>query len=67
MRDEQRRAMPQIGRERDVTIDIHLDDVKVDWIVTSSTTPLIVVIALSFALGAVVGWVFGQLRKKRKT
>jgi putative membrane protein len=46
---------------------VNLDDVEVDWIFTSSQTPLIVVIALSFALGAVAGWAFTQIRRKRKS
>lgn len=44
---------------------VNLDDVQVDWIFTTSQTPLIVVIVVCFALGAIAGWAFGQLRKKK--
>lgn len=44
---------------------VNLDKVQVDWIFTSSQTPLIVVIALSFVLGAIAGWAFAQIRRRR--
>ncbi|MBV9817229.1 MAG: LapA family protein [Solirubrobacterales bacterium] len=34
---------------------LNLDRVKVDWIVTTSRTPLIIVIAVSFLIGAAAG------------
>jgi uncharacterized integral membrane protein len=33
----------------------NLDEVEVDWLVTTAQTPLIVVIAVSFLAGAVTG------------
>jgi uncharacterized integral membrane protein len=44
---------------------VNLDKVKVDWIVTTGHTPLIVVIAISFVLGAVAGAVFWRRRVRR--
>jgi uncharacterized integral membrane protein len=44
---------------------VNLDDVEVDWLVTTSQTPLIVVIALSFVLGALAGWLAGAFRRRR--
>ena len=34
---------------------VNFDEVKVNWIVGSAQTPLIIVIAVSFVLGAAVG------------
>jgi uncharacterized integral membrane protein len=45
---------------------VNLDDVKVDWIVTSSSTPLIVVIVLSFVLGLVTGLIGRRVRRARR-
>jgi uncharacterized integral membrane protein len=44
---------------------VNLDKVKVDWIVTTGHTPLIVVIAFSFLLGAIAGAVFWRRRVGR--
>jgi uncharacterized integral membrane protein len=44
---------------------VNLDKVKVDWIVTTTHTALIVVIAISFALGAVAGALFWRRRAGR--
>ena len=35
---------------------VNLDDVRVNWIVTATATPLIVVIAVSFVLGVAGGY-----------
>lgn len=43
---------------------VNTDDVKVDWIVASSTTPLIVVIAVSFLLGLAGGYLLRGRRAK---
>lgn len=45
---------------------VNLDDVEVDWIVTTSQTPLIVVIALAFLLGALAGWLASAVGRRRK-
>jgi uncharacterized integral membrane protein len=39
---------------------VNLDDVEVQWIVATWTTPLIVVIAVSVVLGALMGWMLGR-------
>jgi uncharacterized integral membrane protein len=44
---------------------VNLDKVKVDWIVTTSHTALIVVIAVSFLLGAAAGALFWRRRVGR--
>ena len=44
---------------------VNFDDVKVNWIVGSAQTPLIIVIAVSFVLGAGVGAL--AARRSRKT
>lgn len=46
---------------------LNLDDVAVNWIFGTAQTPLILVIAVSFLLGAVVGWLadVGRRRAKR--
>lgn len=41
---------------------VNLDRVRVDWIVSSSRTPLIVVIAVSFALGLGAGLLIEKRR-----
>lgn len=43
---------------------VNTDKVKVDWIVTSSSTPLIIVIAVSFLLGLAVGYLVRGRRAK---
>jgi len=45
---------------------VNRDDVQVDWLVTTSQTPLIAVIALSFLLGAIVGWLVGAIGRRRR-
>jgi uncharacterized integral membrane protein len=40
----------------------NLDDVEVQWIVATWTTPLIVVIAVSVIVGALMGWMLGRRR-----
>jgi uncharacterized integral membrane protein len=41
---------------------LNLDDVQVNWIIGTWNTPLIVVIALSILVGAVIGWVLAHRR-----
>jgi len=41
---------------------LNTNKVKVDWIVTTSTTALIVVIVVSFVLGAIAGALFWRRR-----
>ena len=43
---------------------VNTDKVKVDWIVASSSTPLIVVIAVSFLLGLAGGYLLRGRRAK---
>lgn len=43
---------------------VNLDRVRVDWIFGTASTPLIVVIALSFILGALAGLVAGASRRR---
>jgi uncharacterized integral membrane protein len=40
----------------------NLDEVKVEWIVADSRTPLIVVIALSMLIGAALGFLVSRRR-----
>jgi uncharacterized integral membrane protein len=40
----------------------NLDEVKVNWVVTDSTTPLIVVIAGSMVIGAGLGFLVSRRR-----
>jgi uncharacterized integral membrane protein len=42
---------------------VNLDDVRVNWIVFTSQTPLIVVIAVAFALGGAAGML---LRRQKR-
>lgn len=44
---------------------VNLDKVKVNWIVTTSQTPLIVVIAVSFVLGSLAGALVWRARARR--
>jgi uncharacterized integral membrane protein len=41
---------------------LNIDEVRVDWIVGTWETPLIVVIAVSLALGAALGWILARRR-----
>jgi uncharacterized integral membrane protein len=45
---------------------VNLGDVKVHWVVTTGSTPLIVVIALAFILGMLVDRLVIRAKKKRK-
>ena len=40
------------------------DDVPVDWIITTTQTPLIVVIAVSAVLGAILGFAAGRRMRR---
>ena len=40
----------------------NLDEVKVNWVIATSTTPLIVVIALSMVIGAGLGYLAARRR-----
>jgi uncharacterized integral membrane protein len=44
---------------------VNLNQVSVDWIVTTTNTSLTIVIAVSFLIGAVAGAVFWSRRRKR--
>jgi uncharacterized integral membrane protein len=43
---------------------LNLDEAKVNWIVTTTETPIIVVILVSAAIGLAVGWFVGRRRTK---
>lgn len=47
---------------------LNLDDVEVNWVLATATTPLIVVIAVSFALGIAAGLLIarGRARARRR-
>ena len=45
---------------------VNLDKVEVSWIVTSSKTPLIVVIVIAFLLGVATALVGQRLRRTRR-
>lgn len=47
---------------------LNLDDVEVNWVVATATTPLIVVIGVSFALGTLAGLLIarGRARARRR-
>jgi uncharacterized integral membrane protein len=45
---------------------VNLDEVDVNWLFGTWQTPLIIVIAVSFILGAVVGWSAGAARRRTK-
>ena len=42
----------------------NLDEVEVNWLFGTAQTPLIVVIAVSFVLGAAVGWIACAQRRR---
>jgi uncharacterized integral membrane protein len=46
---------------------VNLDEVEVNWLLGTWETPLIIVIAVSFVLGAIVGWFAGATRRKAKS
>jgi uncharacterized integral membrane protein len=41
---------------------LNLDEVKVNWLLGTWQTPLIIVIAVAFLLGALAGWLGGRRR-----
>jgi uncharacterized integral membrane protein len=43
---------------------LNLDEAEVNWIVTTTRTPIIVVILVSAAIGLGVGWIVGRRRTK---
>ena len=57
-----------IGAIAAVFAVLNLDKVEVNWIFGTAETPLIIVIAASFLLGAAAGWIAsaGRRRAKRK-
>ena len=59
-------AVAVLGGIAAVFAVINLDDVKVDWLVGSWQTPLIVVIALSMLLGAALDRVLVHRARKRR-
>jgi uncharacterized integral membrane protein len=44
----------------------NLDEVKVNWIIGSGSTPLIIVIAVSFLLGGLTGVLASRARRTEK-
>jgi uncharacterized integral membrane protein len=46
---------------------LNLDDVDVNWIVGSGSTPLIVVIAVSFAAGLALGYLTRRTRERKRS
>jgi uncharacterized integral membrane protein len=46
---------------------LNLDEVEVNWILGTWSTPLVIVIALSFLLGAAGGYLVAGRRAKRRT
>jgi len=55
-----------IGAIAAVFAVLNLDRVEVNWIFGTGQTPLILVIAVSFLLGALVGWIAAAGRRKSK-
>jgi uncharacterized integral membrane protein len=45
----------------------NLDEVQVNWLLGTGQTPLIVVIAVSFVLGAAAGWIATTAHRKART
>jgi uncharacterized integral membrane protein len=43
---------------------LNLDEVEVNWIFGTAQTPLIIVIAVTFILGALTGWIAGAARRR---
>jgi uncharacterized integral membrane protein len=43
---------------------LNLDEVKVNWVVTTTRTPLVVVIVVSLAIGLGIGWIAGRRRHR---
>jgi uncharacterized integral membrane protein len=66
-RGERRRTLAAalLGGLLAVFAVLNIDDVKVNWIVTSTQTPLILVIAVVFALGVGFGALWQRRRGKR--
>lgn len=63
-REQLRAAAPVVAIALAVVFAlVNLDRVKVDWIVGSSHTPLIVVIAVAFGLGIATGWLAQRRRR----
>ena len=54
-----------IGALAAVFAVLNLDEVDVNWVLGTWETPLIVVIAVSFALGAGAGWAASAVRRRR--
>jgi uncharacterized integral membrane protein len=46
---------------------VNLDQVQVNWVLGTGQTPLILVIAVSFVLGALAGWIAGASRRKARS
>lgn len=43
---------------------LNLDDVRVNWIVATTDTPLIVVIVVCLVVGAGIGWILARRRAR---
>jgi uncharacterized integral membrane protein len=66
---ENRRAVAGaiIGGVGAIFAILNFDKVEVNWIFGSWQTPLVIVIAVSFLLGAAAGYFASQRRTKRKS
>jgi uncharacterized integral membrane protein len=43
---------------------LNLDDVRVNWVVATTNTPLIVVISVCLVVGAAIGWILARRRAR---
>ena len=44
---------------------LNFDEVEVNWLITTSSTPLVIVIVVAFAAGAVTGWLLARRSRTR--
>jgi uncharacterized integral membrane protein len=67
LRKENRRLLVGVllGAVVAVFAVLNRDDVEVNWIFGTAQTPMIIVIAVTFALGALTGWIAGAARRRR--
>ena len=68
MSKENRRTVAglSIGALVAVFAVLNLDEVEVNWIVGTVSTPLIVVIGVTFLLGMAMGWIAHAARGRRR-
>jgi uncharacterized integral membrane protein len=66
LRKENRRLLAGlvVGALVAVFAVLNLDEVEVNWILGTWETPLIIVIAVTFVLGALVGWIAAASRRR---